>query len=156
MALGYFHHFYRGQPVLRKGGALVLCHPCHDEFDHEYHPSYIEFFHRLLPETRDSHLLRAKYEEEFARNPSYVEMYRRGHAYHGTHPFFMWYWGEAGRQHVGKIIAAGAKNAHVPAMLGWDRAESLTEGIAMARSFVGPSASITLMKWPPIVMADVE
>jgi hypothetical protein len=156
MALGYFHHFYRGQPVLRKGGALILCHPCHDEFDHEYHPSYIEFFHRLLPETRDSHQLRAKYEEEFARNPSYVEMYRRGHAYHGTHPFFMWYWGEAGRQHVGKIIAAGAKNAHVPAMLGWDRAESLTEGIAMARSFVGPSASITLMKWPPIVMADVE
>jgi hypothetical protein len=156
MALGYFHHFYRGQPVLRKGGALILCHPCHDEFDHEFHPSYIEFFHRLLPETRDSHVLRAKYEEEFARNPSYVEMYRRGHAYHGTHPFFMWYWGEAGRQHVGKIIAAGAKNAHVPAMLGWDRAESVTEAIAMARSFVGPSASITLMKWPPIVMADVE
>jgi hypothetical protein len=156
MALGYFHHFYRGQPVLRKGGALILCHPCHDEFDHEYHPSYIEFFNRLLPETRDSHELRNKYEEEFARNPSYVEMYRRGHAYHGTHPFFMWYWGEAGRRHVGKIIAAGAKNAHVPATLGWDRSESLTEAIAMARSFVGPSASITLMKWPPIVMADVE
>jgi hypothetical protein len=156
MALGYFHHFYRGQPVLRKGGALILCHPCYDDFDPEYHPSYIEFFNRLLPETRDSHQLRAKYEEEFARNPSYVEMYRRGYAYHGTHPFFMWYWGEAGRQHVGKVIAAGAKNAHVPATLGWDRAESLTEAIAMARSFVGPSASMTLMKWPPIVMADVE
>jgi len=137
MALGYFHHFYRGQPVLRKGGALILCHPCYDDFDPEYHPSYIEFFNRLLPETRDSHQLRAKYEEEFARNPSYVEMYRRGYAYHGTHPFFMWYWGEAGRQHVGKVIAAGAKNAHVPATLGWDRAESLTEAIAMARSFVG-------------------
>jgi hypothetical protein len=156
MGLGYFHQFYRGKPVLRKGGALILCHPCLDEFDHKFHPSYIEFFNRLLPETRDSHTLQHKYEEEFARNPSYIEMYRRGNAYHGAHPFFMWYWGEPGRQYAGKIIVAGAKNAHVPARMGWDRADSLTEAISMARSFVGPSASITLMKWPPIVMADVE
>ncbi|MGD0839496.1 MAG: lactate racemase domain-containing protein [Polyangia bacterium] len=156
MALGYFHQFYRGKPVLRPGGALILCHPCPDEFDHKFHPSYIEFFNRLLPETRDSHQLQHRYEEEFARNPSYIEMYRRGNAYHGAHPFSMWYWGEPGRRYAGKIIVAGAKNAHVPARLGWDRAESLTEAIAVARGFVGPAASITLMKWPPIVMADVE
>ncbi len=156
MGLGYFHNFYRGKPVLRKGGVLILCHPCYDEFDHEQHPSYIEFFHRLLPETRDAMTLRHKYEEEFARNPSYVSMYRRGHAYHGAHPFFMWYWGENGRQHVGKVVVAGAENAHVPALLGWERADSVTEAIAMARSFAGPSASVTLMHHPPIVMADVE
>jgi hypothetical protein len=40
--------------------------------------------------------------------------------------------------------------------MGWDRAESLTEAISQARSFAGLSASITLMKWPPILMADVE
>ena len=83
-------------------------------------------------------------------------MYRRGNAYHGAHPFFMWYWGEPGRQYAGKVIVAGAKNAHVPARMGWDRADSLTEAISVARSFVGPSPSITLMKWPPIVMTDVE
>ena len=55
-----------------------------------------------------------KYEDEFANNPSYIEMYRRGNAYHGAHPFFMWYWGENGRQHVGKVIVVGADNAHVP------------------------------------------
>jgi hypothetical protein len=156
MGLGYFHNCYRGQPVLRKGGALILCHPCYDEFDHEQHPSYIEFFNRLLPETRDAMTLRHKYEEEFAHNPSYISMYRRGHAYHGAHPFFMWYWGENGRQHVGKVIVAGAQNAHVPAMMGWDRADSVTEAIAMARSFTGPSSSITMMHHPPLVMADVE
>jgi hypothetical protein len=156
MGLGYFHNCYRGKPVLRKGGVLILTHPCYDTFDHEQHPSYIEFFNRLLPETRDAMVLRHKYEEEFARNPSYIEMYRRGHAYHGAHPFFMWYWGENGRQHVGKVIVAGAENAHVPARLGWDRAESLTEAIAMARSFTGPSSSITMMHHPPLVMADVD
>jgi len=156
MGNGYFHNMYRGKPVLRKGGVLILTHPCYDEFDHQHHPSYIEFFNRLLPETRDAHVLRHKYEEEFAKNPSYIEMYRRGNAYHGAHPFFMWYWGENGRQHVGKVIVAGAENNHVPRILGWERADTLTEAIAMARSFTGPSASITMMHHPPIVMADVE
>jgi hypothetical protein len=156
MALGYFHNMYRGKPILKKGGVMIVTHPCYDEFDHNHHPSYIEFFNRLLPETRDAMKLRHKYEEEFAHNPSYIEMYRRGHAYHGAHPFFMWYWGENGRQHIGRVIVAGAKNAHVPAMLGWERADSVTEALAMARSTVGPSPEITLMHHPPIVMMDME
>ena len=114
MALGYHFNMYRGKPLLKKGGTLIIHHPLHDEFDHQQHPSYIEFFNRLLPETRDAFVLMEKYEREFATNPSYIEMYRRGNAYHGAHPFFMWYWGENGRQHVGKVIVAGAENAHVP------------------------------------------
>jgi hypothetical protein len=156
MALGYHFNFYRNKPLLKKGGVLILQHPCYDEFDHNFHPSYIEFFNRLLPETRDAVVLRDKYEREFATNPSYVEMYRRGNAYHGAHPFFMWYWGENGRQHVGKVIAAGAENAHVPAMLGWDRADNLTEAIAMARSYMGRSAEITMLHQPMIGIADME
>ncbi|MGH9899350.1 MAG: lactate racemase domain-containing protein [Pyrinomonadaceae bacterium] len=156
MGLGYFHNMYRGKPLLKKGGVLILHHPCYDDFDHEYHPSYIEFFNRLLPETRDAFVLREKYEREFANNPSYVEMYRRGNAYHGAHPFFMWYWGENGRQHVGRVIIAGAENAHVPEMLGWERADNLTEAISMARSYMGRSAEITMLHQPIILMADVE
>ena len=156
MGLGYFHNMFRGKPVLKKGGVMILTHPVYDEFDHVQHPSYIEFFNRILPETRDAMVMHRKYEEEFAKNPSYIEMYRRGNAYHGVHPFNMWYWGEHGRQHVGKVIVAGAQNAHVPKMLGWERAESISEAIAMAKSAVGPSPEITMMHHPPIVMADME
>jgi hypothetical protein len=156
MALGYLFNFYRGKPLLKKGGVLVLAHPCHDDWDHEHHPSYIEFFNRLLPETRDSFVLREKYEREFAENPSYIGMYRRGHAYHGAHPFFMWYWGENGRQHIGKIIVAGAQNAHVPALLGWERADSVGEALAMAKGYAGPSPEITMLHVPPILITDVE
>ena len=155
MALGYHFNFYRHKPLLKKGGVMIVHHPCFDEFDHNFHPSYIEFFNRLLPETRDANTLRDKYEREFANNPSYIEMYRRGNAYHGAHPFFMWYWGENGRQHVGKVIAAGAENAHVPAMLGWERADNLTEAIAMARSYMGRSAEITMLHQPLIAICDM-
>src|SRR5918998_1257524 len=156
MALGYHFNMYRGKPLLKKGGTLILHHPCYDEFDHVQHPSYIEFFNRLLPETRDAFELHRKYEREFATNPSYIEMYRRGHAYHGAHPFYMWYWGENGRQHVGRVIAAGTENAHVPAAMGWERADNLTEAIAMARSYMGRSAQITMLHQPVIAICDMS
>jgi lactate racemase len=146
---------YRNKPLLRKGGVMIVSHPCFDEFDHNFHPSYIEFFHRLLAESRDAFYLREKYEREFASNPAYIEMYRRGNAFHGAHPFFMWYWGENGRQHVGKVIVAGAENAHVPEMLGWERADNMTEAIAMAKSYMGKNAEITMLHQPTICLADV-
>lgn len=155
MALGYHFNMYKNKPLLKKGGVLIITHPCFDEFDHKFHPSYIEFFHRLLPESRDAFYLREKYEREFAENPAYIEMYRRGHAYHGAHPFFMWYWGENGRQHVGKVIVAGAENAHIPEILGWERADNLTEAIAMARSIMGRNAEITMLHQPMIGICNV-
>ena len=82
-------------------------------------------------------------------------MYRRGNAYHGAHPFFMWYWGENGRQHIGKVIVAGAENAHVPEMLGWERADNLTEAIAMGRSYMGRNAEITMLHQPMIGLCSV-
>ena len=115
MALGYFYNMYRGKPLLKKGGVMILTHPCYDEFDHDPPPE----LHRVLqpPAARDARRddsCEHKYQDEFANNPSYIEMYRRGNAYHGAHPFFMWYWGQNGRQHVGKVIVVGAENAHVP------------------------------------------
>jgi lactate racemase len=155
MALGYFFNMYRGRPLVRKGGVLILTHPCTDAFDPVHHPSYIEMFNRVLTETTDAYTLETKYQDEFAHNPSYVELYRRGNAYHGAHPFYMWYWGQAGREHLGKIIVVGADNATVPRILGWERADTLSEAIAMGRSFAGRSAQITMMHHPPILIADV-
>jgi len=155
MACGYFFNMNRGIPLIKKGGTLIITHPCMDEFDPVQHPSYIEFFHRLLPETTDAMELHRKYEAEFAQNPSYVHLYRKGNAYHGAHPFYMWYWGENGRQHLGQIIAVGTENTHVPQMMGWERADTLAEAIDMARGRQGRAASITLMHHPPMVMTEV-
>ena len=155
MACGYFFNMNRGVPLVKKGGTLIITHPCMDEFDPVQHPSYIEFFHRLLPETTDAMALHMKYEREFAQNPSYVHLYRKGNAYHGAHPFYMWYWGENGRQHLGQIIAVGTENTHVPELLGWERADTLAEAVDIARGRQGRSAEITLMHHPPMVMTEV-
>ncbi len=155
LALGYFYHMYRNKPLLRDGGVLILTHPCSDRWDPDHHPSYIEFFNRLLPETKDAYTLEKKYQDEFAYNPTYVEMYRRGNAYHGAHPFYMYYWGQRGREKCGRVIVVGADNKTVPELLGWETADTLSEAIAMGRSTMGRSAQITMLHHPPILMTDV-
>jgi hypothetical protein len=67
----------------------------------------------------------------------------------------MWYWGEGGRQHAGRIIASGTVNDHVPAMLGWERSRTLSEALDMARDTHGPNPEITLLHVPPILIADM-
>ena len=156
MALGYFHNMYRGMPVVKKNGVLIITHPLYDEFDPLHHPSYIEFFHRVLAETRDSFELQRKYEAKFAHDPDYIRMYRTGNAYHGVHPFYMWYWGENGRAHVGKVICVGAESKRAAQILGWETAATMNEALAMAQSHLGRKPTVTLMHFAPIMMADVS
>ena len=154
MIQGYIFSLYRNKALVKKGGTIIFFHPCTDQFDQDHHPSYIEFFHRLLPETRDAMQLHKKYESEFASNPHYIEMYRRGNAYHPVHPFYMWYWGEPGRQHLGRVIVVGADNTYVPEVLGYETANSFPEALDMAKDTC-PSPEVTFFKIPPISMVDV-
>ncbi len=155
MANGYMFNLYKGAPMIKKGGTMIVLHPCTDQFDNEHHAPYIEFVHRLLPETRDAVELHKRYESQFANNPAYIEMYRAGHAYHPTHPFFMWYWGEAGRQHLGRMIVVGADNEYIPKLLGWETARTMEEALRMAKLTAPPDPDILCLHMPPIGMAEV-
>ncbi len=155
MIEGYLHNLYRGAPVLKKGGTVIAFHQCTDKFDPDQHAPYIEFVHRILAETRDAMTMHKKYEEEFSKNPSYIELYRKGHAYHPVHPFYMWYWGEAGRQHRGRVIIVGADNEYIPKLLGYETARTFADALEMAKDTHGNSPEITCMKVPPIGMVDM-
>ena len=156
MAQGYLFNLYKNHPLVKKGGTMIICHPCTDEFDKNHHASYIEFVHNLLPETRDAIELHKRYERKFASNPAYIQMYRTGNAYHPAHPFFMWYWGEAGRQHLGRVIVVGADNEYIPKLLGYETARTMSEALEMAKDTAPQSPQITMMHIPPIMMAEVS
>ncbi len=59
--------------------------------------------------------LHKRYEREVRREPG---VHRRctapGTRTTRAHPFFMWYWGENGRQHIGRVIVVGADNEYIP------------------------------------------
>ena len=93
LGLGYFFNLYRNKPLVREGGVLIMHHPMPWEFHPVHHPSYIDFFEEVLAETTDPSEIEAKFEEQYADDPWYRHLYRTSYAYHGVHPFYMWYWG---------------------------------------------------------------
>ncbi len=155
LALGYFFNFYRNRPYIRKGGVVILLHPLENKFHMVHHPSYRDFFEDLLPQTRDPAELGRRFEKSYAENERYIDLYRNSYAYHGVHPFYMWYWAAHGAAHLGKVIAVKPNSGLVAERLGYETAPSLGAAIGMAEDFVGPQAKLCYFHCPPIIMCDV-
>jgi hypothetical protein len=153
--LGYFFNLYRGKPLVRPGGVMIMFHPVPREFHQIHHPSYIDFFEEVLAESTDPSVIEAKFEEQYATDPWYIHLYRNSHAYHGVHPFYMWYWGAHAMDHLGDVIFVGGDKKTVK-RLGFRSASSLDDALEMASETVGGSPRITAVKIPPIMMADVR
>ena len=66
----------------------------------------------------------------------------------------MWYWGEGGRQHMGRVIVVGADNDYLPKLLGYETARNFSEALSMAGNGK-TDPDITMLHVPPIVMAEV-
>ncbi len=155
LGLGYFFNLYRGRPLVREGGVVILSHPTPWAFHPVHHPSYIDFFEQVLSETTDLLEIESKYEAAFATDPWYVHLYRTSYAYHGVHPFYMWYWCAHALEHVGKVIIVGGDRAAVR-RLGFSPASTLADALEMASDVVGRDPSITHLHVPPLLIADVQ
>ena len=155
LGLGYLFNLYRGRPLVREGGVLIMSHPTAWEFDPVHHPSYIDFFEEVLSQSADPTVVAERFEASFATDPWYIHLYRTGHAYHGVHPFYMWYWCAHALDHLGAVIVVGGDPAAVH-RLGFRAASTLTDALEMATDVVGRDPSLTHLHTPPLLMADVQ
>ncbi len=155
MGLGYLFNMYRNKPVVRPGGALIMFHPTPWEFHQVHHPSYVDFFEEVLAETTDPSTIESKYEQQYATDPWYIHLYRKSHAYHGVHPFYMWYWGAHARDYLGDVIIVGGGRRTVERM-GYRAASTFRDALEMAGDTVGRSPSISYLHVPPLAIADVR
>ena len=108
----------------------------------------------MLADTTDPIEIEARYEKRYATDEWYRHLYRTSYAYHGVHPFYMWYWGCHGLAHTSKVIVVGGDPATVR-RLGFAPASTLTDALEMAGDVVGRHATITHIHNPPLLMADV-
>ncbi len=154
LGLGYFFNLYRNKPLVREGGVLIMHHPTPRAFHPVHHPSYIDFFDQVLAQTTDPLEIEAKFEKSFATDPWYIHLYRTSHAYHGVHPFYMWYWCAHALQHLGMVIIVGGDPKSVR-RLGFKPASTLSDALEMASDVVGPSPTLTHLHAPPLLIADV-
>ena len=154
LGLGYFFNMYRGKPLVREGGVLIMSHPTPWSFHPVHHPSYIDFFEQVLSETTDPIEVQ-KQEKAFAEDEWYRHLYRTSYAYHGVHPFYMWYWCAHALQHLGGVIIVGGDPKAVR-RLGFKPASTLRDALEMAEDVVGRDPSITHMHSPPLLVAEVH
>jgi lactate racemase-like protein len=155
LGLGYYFNLYRGMPLVREGGVVIMTHPTPNEFHPVHHPSYIDFFEQVLADTTDPELMSKKWEQQYAEDEWYKHLYRTSYAYHGVHPFYMWYWGAHGMQHTAKTIIVGGHPATVR-RLGFTPASTLDDAFEIATDVVGRSPTITHFHAPSIMVADVS
>lgn len=153
--LGYFFNLYRGKPLVRENGVLIMSHPTEIEFNPVHHPSYIDFFEQVLPDTTDPLEIEKKYEKQYAEDEWYRHLYRTSYAYHGVHPFYMWYWGSHALEYLSQVIVVGGNRKAVKRM-GFKPATTLQDALEMAEDAVGSNPSITHLHNPPLLMADVS
>ncbi|MFT5530803.1 MAG: hypothetical protein ACI91O_000816 [Candidatus Poriferisodalaceae bacterium] len=154
MGLGYFFNLYRGKPVVREGGVAILSHPTTWEFNPVHHPSYIDFFEEVLADSTDPKVIEHKYEKRYAEDEWYRHLYRTSYAYHGVHPFYMWYWCAHAMDHLGQVIIVGGDTRAVKRM-GFRSATTLKDALEMATDVTGPQPTITHLHNPPVLMTDV-
>ena len=131
LGLGYFFNMYRGRPLVREGGVVIMRHPTRPEFHPSHHPSYIDFYEQVLTQTVDPMEMHKGFEESFATDPWYIHLYRTGHAYHGVHPFYMWYWCAHALAHLGRVVVVGGDPGAVR-RLGFSPASSLDDALEIA------------------------
>ncbi|MCC7292026.1 MAG: DUF2088 domain-containing protein [Phycisphaerales bacterium] len=156
LSAGYFFNFYRGRPLVRRGGVMILHHPVQEAFNRTHHPSYYDFYHECLSQTRDPRELERRFEKKYAESDHYRHLYRTSHAYHGVHPFYMWYWGSHGMAHMGEVITIAPRSATACERIGFASARTLEEALERARGRVGRDASIAYYHCPPVLMCDLR
>ncbi|HEU4527705.1 MAG TPA: lactate racemase domain-containing protein [Actinomycetota bacterium] len=152
---GYVFNMYRNKPVVRPGGVMIMFHPVPWEFHQVHHPSYVDFFEEVLAETTDPATIESKFEEHYATDPWYIHLYRKSYAYHGVHPFYMWYWGAHALDYLGDVIVVGG-NRRACERMGYRAATTFKDALEMAGDTVGRSPSIAYFHMPPFMIADVR
>jgi hypothetical protein len=135
------------EAVGKPGCTVIIATPVPLRWDRVAHASYPEVWERLLPESRDPYEIMARYADEYARRPDYVEAYRRRFAFHPVHAIMAIYPLRRLR-HVGRVIVAAPEDPAVPRHLGFQVAASVEEAVAMAERVHGPDCAIAHIEQP--------
>ena len=107
MAAATVARAWRGAPLLRPGGAMVLVTACDGHIDRALHPSYREAL-RLFAATRQAGAVEARF-DRLRGEPRYLDLYRNHHAYHPVHPVWLLNESQYVLEQAGLLVFAGGK-----------------------------------------------
>lgn len=147
---------FRGHPLLRPSGTLILLHPLSDRFHHRKQTASEAFVHSLLSAGLGLGPLFEREKDRFFADPALISMYRTSYAFHPLHSFSRFYASDRVRRYVGRAIVVGADNESVPALFGLETARTLDEALYRASDGLSRKLEICCLKDPSLVLSDVS
>lgn len=153
-ALGVGYNAVTDAALVRDGGTVIAYHPLSQDFSSLHHPSTIDFFADVLPTSTDPEVLAADFEATYAEDPWYSQLYRTSQAFHGLHPFQLWYQLSAAVRRLGDVVFVGADRASA-ARLGFRAASTLADALEITAASVGRTPKIRYLHTPPNALGAV-
>ena len=153
--LGYIFNWFYNKPLIKKGGVVIILNPTIEVFHEEYHVAYRRFYDEVLVQTTDPLELQRDFQENYANDPHLIDCYRNKFAYHGFHPFTVWYWATYPLKYLSKVILVGPKDDRVAKRLGVDWAKNLDHALGMAREISGED-DVVALTMPPFLYVNVQ
>ena len=144
-ALSGLFNAYHENPLVRKGGILIVANPFEPQFSLLNHPSYHTLYHEVLAEMSDPVEVWDTHAEEYAHRPEFVHKYRNGFAFHGAHPCILYGQGLYALNHLGGVFAAGVprENEAVARRMGFEPFPTIADALAEAEAQLGRDSTIT-------------
>ena len=111
---------------------------------------YNSHIEETAAETTEPSEIESRFEERYATDPWYIHLYRKSYAYHGVHPFYMWYWGAYARDYLGDVIIVGG-DPKTTARMGYRAATSFPMQLGPAVTMAAmPNSSWSMSTTRPI------
>lgn len=144
-ALSGLFNAYHENPLVRKGGILIVANPFEPKFSLLNHPSYHALYNEVLPATKDPVEVWDTYSEEYAHRPDFVHKYRNGFAFHGAHPCILYGQGLYALNHLSGVFAAGVptKNEDVARRMGFEPFATVEAAMREAEDRLGKDCTLT-------------
>ena len=155
MGLGYLFNMYRGKPLVREGGVVIMTHPTYRDFHPVHHPSYIDFYEQVLADTTDPVVMSKKWEKQYAEDEWYRHLYRTATPTTASTPSTRGTGARTGCNTRGRVIIVGGEPRAVR-RLGFTPASTMDDAFEIASDVVGRSATVTHLHVPAILVADVK
>jgi hypothetical protein len=151
--LGYVFNWFYQRPLVKKGGVVIILNPVFEIFHEEYHVAYKKFYEDVLAATADPFEMKERFQEQYARDPYFIECYRNRYAHHGFHPFTVWYWATYALKYLSKVILVGPKDDRAARRLGVHWAPDLAQALDQAREAAGGDR-VGALTMPPFFYFD--
>ncbi len=149
LALTHVANTMRGymppNPLVRKGGVVILTTPGDGVFDERYRPSDREVVKHYAGVGRDLEALFDQYAEEYLTREDLLYKYRHCYGFHPIHPFWTLAESQYVFDHASKVIFAGAKESEMSKQLGITVVPDLKTAWEIAKAETGGHPDVTAL-----------